>query len=331
MEPRGSILWRLVGLGACVLALVAASTLLGYRWIPFAEIFGEPPSAAYWQLRVPRAALAAAAGAGLALGGVVFQALFRNPLAEPYTLGVASGAAVMAALGFLMGWSGTILGVPRLALLAFVGAAAAIGLVYAMSRIRVGADMAHLLLAGVCVSYLGSAGVVLITYLTEPTVTNEVIHWMMGSLAVYRPTAGLEVLAVFVPVLGFVVYSHRALDLLAMGEQLAASRGVDVGRVVWLSFGLVGLLTAFIVGNCGPIGFVGLMVPHFGRALFGLRTLPLAIGSALLGAGFLAVCDALARVPAHELPVGVLTNMLGASFFFYLLATRDTSFAAQRA
>jgi iron complex transport system permease protein len=311
---------------ALVLLIVAATTLLGSGWIPWRELVGDSREAyIFWHLRVPRSLLAACAGAGLAVGGVVFQALFRNPLAEPYTLGIASGASLAAALGFLAGWHGWAPGrIPALVLLAFGGAVVAMSLVYLMSRLRPGRDMARLLLAGVCVAYMCSAGILLVFFLADRAITNDIVIWMMGSLGTLRPRAALEIAVVLIPVLAFAAYSHRALDLLAFGHDLAASRGVNVGRTIWCSYALVGLLTAVIVANCGPIGFVGLMVPHIGRALFGVHTLPLLLGSAVLGAGFLATCDGIARsLPVTELPVGVVTNILGAVFFFYLLATRD--------
>ena len=134
-----------------------------------------------------------------------------------------------------------------------------------------------------------------------------------------------------VPVVLFAAGSHRSLDLLTLGDHVAASRGVSVGWTIWSCYALVGLLTAVIVANCGPIGFVGLMVPHIGRAIFGVRTLPLVLGSALLGAAFLATCDGIARcLPVTELPVGVVTNILGATFFFYLLATREVAHGPMR-
>lgn len=324
---------RLVALLPLVILIVAATTLLGPRRLGWNEIFGTDNAAyVFWNLRVPRSLLAACAGAGLAVGGVIFQALFRNPLAEPYTLGVASGASLAAAVGFLLGWhGGAAAGVPWVSLFALGGALAAMSLVYLMSRLRPGRDMARLLLAGVCVAYMCSAGILLVFFLSDRAITNEIVTWMMGSLGILRPRAGLEIAIVLVPVLAFAIYSHRALDLMTLGNDLAASRGVNVGRTIWSCFGLVGLLTAVIVANCGPIGFVGLMVPHIGRALFGVRTLPLLLGSVLLGAAFLAICDGVARsLPVTELPVGVVTNILGAAFFFYLLATRDVAHAAVR-
>jgi iron complex transport system permease protein len=331
---RRSTASRLLLLTPIVLLIVAASTLLGQRWIGWGEILSsEAPSRVFWHLRVPRSFLAAVAGAGLAVGGVVFQALFRNPLAEPYTLGVASGASLAAALGFLSGAAGmAVAGVPVLALLAFGGALAAMSLVYLISRLRAGRDMMRLLLAGVCVAYLCAAGIMLVFFLADRAITNEIVRWTMGSLDVLRPRAGLEVGVVLLGVLVYAACSHRSLDLLTFGHDVAASRGVNVGRTIWSFYILVGLLTAVIVANCGPIGFVGLMVPHMGRALFGVRALPLLLGSALVGAGFLAVCDGVARsVPVTELAVGVVTNVLGAVFFFYLLATRDIGGRAARA
>jgi iron complex transport system permease protein len=331
--PTRSTTVRFAVLVPLVILIVAATTLLGPRWIPWREIAGTDQTAyIFWHLRVPRSLLAACAGAGLAVGGVVFQALFRNPLAEPYTLGVASGASLAAALGFLGGWHGWAPGnIPSLSLLAFGGAVVAMGLVYLMSRLRPGRDMARLLLAGVCVAYLCSAGILLVFFLADRAITNDIVVWTMGSLGTLRPRAALEIAVVLVPVLGFAAYSHRALDLLAFGDDLAASRGVNVSRTIWGCYALVGVLTAVIVANCGPIGFVGLMVPHIGRAIFGVHTLPLLLGSALLGAGFLATCDGIARsLPVTELPVGVVTNILGAAFFFYLLATREIAHGAAR-
>jgi len=307
-----------------VLLVVATSAFLGPRWIGWDELRADEAAAhVFWHLRIPRVLLAAAAGAGLAIGGVIFQALFRNPLAEPYTLGVASGASLGAAIGFLTGWPAVMpLGLPPLTALAFCGALAAMSLVYFMSRLRPGAEMTHLLLAGICVAYMCSAGILLITFLADRAVTNDIVVWMMGSLGVLRPRAALEITLVLLPVLAWTLSRHRALDLLMFGERLAASRGVALGTTIWSCYALASVLTAIIVANCGPIGFVGLMVPHISRLLFGVRTLPLLIGSALTGAAFLALCDGIARsLPVTELPVGVVTSIIGAAFFLYMLAT----------
>lgn len=323
---------RLLLLAAFALLLVAASALFGQTRLDLDDILGPHPSPIFWDLRWPRTLLAAVAGAGLAVGGVVFQALFRNPLATPYTLGIDSGASLGAAAGFLLGAAGTWtlvpgvaeLGLPKLSLFALAGALGAMALVLLMSRLRGGQDLTHLLLAGVCVAYLASAGVLLVMYAAQRPLTNEILFWTMGSLAAQRPAAAGQIALVLAPALAYLCLCHRRLDLLALGDHFAAARGVPVGRTVWSCFVVVGVLTAVIVANCGPIGFVSLMVPHMARALLGPRALPLLVGSALLGGAFLAACDALARtMSAYEPPVGIVTNILGAVFFFYLIATRD--------
>lgn len=322
MPQRPSALrWGLAALVAA--GIVAVSSLFGPESVGWSEIFGSEPGPIYWQLRVPRTLMAAAAGASLSLGGAVFQSLFRNPLATPYTLGVASGAALAAALAMIRGVTGTWAGVPIIAVYAFAGSALAMSLVYTMARLHGGRDMTRLLLAGVCISYASMSGVTLIQYLSGPGVNFEVLTWMLGTIARLDRLAALRIVIVLVPVLLYIAYAHRALDLIAMGQDVAAGRGVAVGRTMAVSFFLVGALTAVVVAHCGPIGFVGLMVPHICRPFAGPRMLPLAAAAILFGSAFLAGCDALARsLIHHDLPVGVVTNILGAAFFFYLLTTQ---------
>ncbi|MFN0135120.1 MAG: FecCD family ABC transporter permease [Phycisphaerae bacterium] len=323
MHSRGNAL-RLVGLAPLVVLIVLASAMLGPSRIGLDDIFGSGGgSNAFWLHRFPRTLLAALTGAGLAVGGVVFQALFRNPLATPYTLGIDSGAALGAAIGFLLNFGGYWLGVPRLTLLALAGATIATAAVLLIAGRHSTRDLTRLLLAGVCVAYLSSAGLMLTAILAGRGITQEIAVWMMGSLAVLSPTASMYVGVALAVVLTFALASHRALDLLAQSDQLAAARGVDVGRTIWISLALVSVLTAVIVGHCGPIGFVGLIVPHLARLTVGPRSLAQLLASALIGAAFLAVCDAISRsVSIYDPPVGILTNILGAMFFFYLLASR---------
>ncbi len=313
---------RLLVLAGLALVVVAGATWLGPLQLDWSDVASFGPGSLFWSYRVPRTALAALAGAGLACSGAVLQNLFRNPLAEPYTLGIASGASLGAAIAFLLHVDGALFGVPRLSLFAFAGAGVSIVFVTALARSASGRDMTRVLLAGICFAYMCSAGVMLTAFLAGQAVTNDLVIWMMGSLARHRPQAVLEVAIVLLPVLAVALLSHRALDLLAMGDELAAARGVAVGATVWSCYGLVGVLTAVIVANCGPIAFIGLLVPHAIRALVGIRALPVLIGSAFGGAAFLALCDGLARSYRYEIPVGVLTNILGALFFLYLLATR---------
>ncbi|MFO0838041.1 MAG: iron ABC transporter permease [Phycisphaerae bacterium] len=326
---RASRTTRLLALIPLVIAVIAACAWIGPTWLSIRDLAGLSPIA---QLRITRTLLAATAGAGLAVGGVAFQAIFRNPLATPYTLGIDTGAALGAAIGFLLKLGGTWAGVPSLTLLAFVGAGVAMLAVYSLSRLRVGNDMTRLLLAGVCVAYLCTAGIFIATTLASRAFADDLMIWVMGSLGSFRRQAIFEIAGALAATLAVLTYFNRDLDLLAMGDDLAATRGVAVKRIVWTCYGLVGVLTATIVANCGPIGFVSLMVPHMARALVGATALPLLISSAMLGAAFLSVCDALTRsaFPVFELPVGALTNLLGAAFFFYLLATRDVAYGERR-
>jgi iron complex transport system permease protein len=321
---------RLVLLGILAVVAVAGASLLGPRWLSWDELMRFDEHATFWKFRVPRTLLAACAGAGLALGGVIFQGLFRNPLAEPFTLGLAGGASLGAATGYLLHLGGTWLGLPRLGLCALVGTLAALGAVLVVARSRGGRDMTRLLLAGVCVSYLSMAGVLLVMYSAQRTVTDDIVRWMMGSLITVTARPAAEIAVVLAVVAAFALVSHRALDLLAMGDDLAASRGVNVNLIVNTALLLVGVLVAIIVAHCGPIAFVGLMVPHIVRQIVGARTLGQVIGSLAVGAAFLAVCDGCARLGTFELPVGIITNILGAGFFLFLLFTRDTAFDSGR-
>ena len=337
MTPPAASARGLTILALVALVVTAATTLLGptpLQWGEFREL-----DSVFWRLRVPRTLLAGLAGGGLALGGALFQALFRNPLATPYTLGVASGASLGAATVTLLGLGGVwTLGagitweLPVRQGAAILGGLAATALVLTLTRTRAGRDLPRLLLAGVCVAYLSSAGILLITYLADATITNDIVIWLMGSLAVMRPAANIEIAGVLLPLAAAALLSSRGLDLLMLGDDLAATRGVRVGLITYGLFIGTSLLVALIVANCGPIGFVGLMVPHMLRAFVGAKSGPLIIASMFAGGAFLAVCDGLGRFlfGAGELPVGVVTNLLGAVFFFALLFGRRPAFIVER-
>ena len=328
-EPRLPIVQLILLGGVCLVAIGYATTLgpTPLNWQDFAwdYLFLDKARKAaqtslFWEFRLPRTLLAVVCGGGLALGGVVYQALFRNPLATPYTLGVAGGASLGAAIAFLVGMTGHIVGMPNYMLLALAGAFCATLLVVSLVVWAGFRDLTRLLLAGVCVAYLCGAGVLLVTYMADQTVTNDIVTWLMGSLARYRPQAVLEIGIALAITTGAMLANHRALDLLLLGDDIAQTRGVDVTRTMWICLGLVSLLTGLIVANCGPIGFVGLMIPHFVRLLTGSRSGPLMVEALFAGAAFLALCDGLARAwTRYELPVGIITNLLGGLFFLGLL------------
>jgi iron complex transport system permease protein len=305
-----NISWRAIGIGSAsqdqspdALALVGQ-----------AEIF--------WRLRVPRVVTAFLAGTALALSGMTCQALFRNPLAEPYTLGIASGAALGAVAAIYCDLEGALAGYSAVALCAFAGAVAVIAMIYGLTRLRGGFSTATMLLAGVAVSFFCASLILLLHYLSDFTQTFQMLRWVMGGL---ESVVGLEeVLALlpFVVVGGTTVFAlTHELNLLTTGEELAASRGVEIVRTKFILFLAAALMVAAVVSQCGPIGFVGLMVPHICRLLVGPDHRWLMPATLLLGGTLLVLCDTLARTimaPA-ELPVGILTALLGGPFFLWLL------------
>jgi len=288
------------------------------------------------ELALPRLIMSLLAGASLAMAGAMFQALFRNPLASPYTLGVASGASLGAAVVILSVGGGLWYGVPIVTIAAFVGSLACVTVVYAIAAISRGRNMGTLLLAGITIGLVCSAMIVVVMFLADKYDLPLIIRWLMGSLQVVGFDPVYESLAVFALACGAGIYLHRDLDLLMMGEMIAASRGVSVRRARRLIYFSASLLTAGIVAHCGPIGFVGLIIPHIARFLVGPSHRHLLPACALAGAGFLTLCDTLARnalwwlrddlswlqSESRQIPIGVLTNLIGGVFFLYLLCAR---------
>lgn len=281
------------------------------------------------ELPLPRLALGTIAGAGLAMAGAMFQALFRNPLASPYTLGISSGASLGAAAVILLTGGGVWYGLPLVSLAAFGGALGCVLIVYAVAHMSRGATMATLLLTGITIGFICSALIVLVLYLANQYDLGAILRWMMGSLEVVGMDPAYEALALFILAGGVAVWLHRDLDLLMMGEVMAASRGVSVRQSQRLAYFAASLLTAGVVAHCGPIGFVGLIIPHVVRHMVGPTHRFLLPGCALAGAAFLPLCDLLARnamwwlrAESRQLPVGVLTNLVGGVFFLYILLGR---------
>lgn len=274
-----------------------------------------------WEIRFPRLCLAIAVGASLAAAGAVFQGLLRNPLADPYILGISSGAGFGAAAGIVLGFR--ILFRP---FFSFCGAAAAFFAVYAIGSERGRLPRDRLLLAGVVTgAFLGSLIMLLMTMAVSDL--GQIVHILMGSLAFpFTGESWRLFLACSVFLAGSLVLlvAHgRELDALALGEESAAHVGIDSEGVKKRLFVLTSLMVGIAVSFAGLIGFVGLIVPHAVRLLFGPTHTRLILASAVAGAIFLSAADLLARslLPV-ELPVGVVTAMTGAPFFLYLLATR---------
>ncbi|MGW4891905.1 FecCD family ABC transporter permease [Kitasatospora sp. NPDC004240] len=326
---------------ALVLALTAAVSL-GSVDIPPGEVWsvvarrltGRAPEPGtrdliVWQLRVPRALLAALVGAGLGLVGTAVQALVRNPLADPYLLGISSGASLGAVALIVLGaglglGAGDAIGL-SVSAAAFAGALAAFSLVWLLARRGGGFSPLRLVLAGIGIGqFLAGFTSYLVLQTDDEQQTRGVLFWLMGSLG--GAVWGQLVVPAVVVALGLAALQARArgLNALLMGDETAAGLGVDVGRLRRELFVVTSVLTGVLVAVSGAIGFVGLMVPHVCRLLVGgdhRRLLPL---SALTGAVLLVVVDTVARtaLDTQELPVGVVTSLLGAPTLLYLLDRR---------
>ncbi len=280
-------------------------------------------------LPLPRLLIGTLAGAALAVAGAMFQALFRNPLASPYTLGISSGASLGAAIVIVLTGSAVWHGIPLVSLAAFAGALVCVLAVYGVAHLRRTATVGTLLLTGITIGFLCSALIVFVMFLAREQDLSRILRWMMGSLEIVGMDPVYEAVVMLALAGGVAAWLHRDLDLLMMGETVAASRGVPVQRSRRWAYFAASLLTAGIVAHCGPIGFVGLIIPHIARYLVGPAHRRLLPACALLGASFLPLCDLLARnamwwlrQESRQVPVGVLTNLVGGAFFLYILLTR---------
>ncbi|WP_432841993.1 FecCD family ABC transporter permease [Dactylosporangium sp. CA-092794] len=333
-ESRGWLLAAAgAGLGGTVLALgvgavdvpveevvrIIAAHLTGGRY--GADPIGDD---IVWQYRAPRALLAAVAGAGLSVAGVVLQAVVRNPLADPYVLGLASGASLGAVAVLTLG-SAAVAGL-SLPAAAFAGAAAALALVLALGR-RAGQLLpGRLLLAGVSIGYLCSAVTSYLQLRAHPDQLAGVLFWLLGSLSgAHWSQLGVPAAGVVLGTLWLLTQGRR-LNALVLGDETAVALGVDVARLrLWLLL-VTALVTGTVIAEVGAVGFVGLLVPHLVRLLVGAdhrRVLPLA---ALSGGAYLVLVDTVARTVARpvELPVGILTAVLGTPVLLWLLRRGDT-------
>ena len=270
-----------------------------------------------FQIRLPRILLAAAVGGSLATAGASYQALLRNPLAEPYLLGISNGAAVgtMVALVFFgtNEWSRP--------LLAFAGALLATLAVYRLARGRAGATPERLILAGVIVTTFLSSVIVFVTTLLDATRIRSFTFWLLGDLS--GTSKNLLPVAIAIVIIGtFVLTAHaRSLNLLMLGERDAFDLGVEVGRVRIIVFVVASLLVGSSVAVSGSVGYVGLVVPHLARLSLGSDNRITIPAAALGGALFVIVADTIARtlIAPRELPVGAITALIGAPLFIYLL------------
>ena len=281
-----------------------------------------------FQVRLPRILLGALTGAALSVAGAVFQALLRNDLAAPFTLGVSSGAALGAVIAIALNLNFAILGFSIISLFSFVGSLGAIFLVFSLVRTRHGEfPTAVLLLAGVTANFFFAAMVMFIHYMADFSQSFRIIRWLMGGLDITDYKTILSVCPVVFVGIFILIFISRDMNLISTGVHSASSRGVNVGRIQKVGFITASLITGAVVATCGPIGFVGLIVPHIVRLFVGPDLRILIPTSMLFGGSFLIICDTFARtlLAPTEIPVGIITAMLGGPFFIWLLKRKRTA------
>jgi iron complex transport system permease protein len=321
-----------LGFGALACAAILLSPTVGStsislvrafdRSVPFAD---NVDAQIFFVARLPRTLAGALVGAALASAGVVFQGLLRNPLATPFTLGVSAGAALGAMLAITFDWTLDPVGVPAVAGASFAGSLAAVAIVYVLARARHrGLSTDVLLLAGVTMNAFFSALILFVQYFADFAETYRTLRWLMGDLDVssYGPllTALPLVLASFV----IFAWIARPLNLLSLGPDSAETHGIRVETAQRAAFFSASLATGAAVSVGGPIGFIGIVVPHLVRLLVGADHRVVLPASALFGAAFLVACDLVARTAMApvEIPVGVITALIGGPFFLWLLVRR---------
>jgi iron complex transport system permease protein len=333
MTLRRRLLTIVPGFGLFTLAVMLWAPTAGSTAISLARAFDTSIPMAenvdaqiFFVARLPRVLAGALVGATLAAAGVVMQALLRNPLATPFTLGVSAGAALGAMLAITLRLDLGALGVSSVPIASFAGAMGATALVYALSTSqRRGLSTNVLLLAGVTLNSFFSALILFVQYLADFAESFRAVRWLMGDLDVasYRPI----VAALPLIVAAFAVFAMlpRALNLLTLGEDIAAARGVEVLRAQRWSFFSASLATGAAVSLAGPIGFIGIIVPHLVRLMVGSDHRLVLPAAALFGAAFTVLCDLVARtvMAPLELPIGIVTAMIGGPFFLWLLVRRS--------
>lgn len=334
--------WRRIAVGLAVLLVIAAlASAVGSvaippltvvkvlaSKIPLVDLAPDWPATSetiLWKLRLPRIVLAGIVGAALAVSGATYQGLFRNPLADPYLIGVSSGGGLGAIIVLVTSVPTAVFGISLLPVAAFAGGITAVTVAYLIARNSDGLPLATLILAGVAISSLVSAVTAYIMIYGDPDL-RPVLSWILGGFAAAQWKHSATVIPYLIPA-GIVVLSYgRVLNVLQLGEEHAQQAGVNLERTKLLLIGAASLATAAAVSFSGLIAFVGLMAPHAVRLIWGVDYRSLLPMSAVFGAGLMILADLAARTIASpaELPVGIVTAFCGAPFFLYLLRQRRT-------
>ncbi len=316
-----------VSLGVAAAALLSAP-LIGSTHISYARAFAglSPDHEILFYTRLPRVLLALVAGGALAVAGVLFQALLRDALATPYTLGVSSGAALGAVIAICAGWR-EVAHFPAVWACAFTGAAVVLLLVVGIASEGRRMSSFTLLLAGISINTICLASILFMQYIANFGQTFAIVRWMMGGIDPVEYSTLAWFTAALLPAAGYIFLRSRDWNLLAVGEDWAAARGVSTSRLIFTGYLAGSFIAGTVTALTGPIAFVGLIVPHAIRIRLGADHRLLIPCSFLLGGAFLAICDTVARtaLAPTEVPVGVVTALLGGPFFIWLLRSKRRS------
>lgn len=334
-------------IAACALAAAgAAAVILGCTFFGAADItikdtlvillnktggfFSEEAAALgskstiIWELRFPRSLLAFLTGGALAVCGGCYQAIFKNPMADPFVLGISSGAAFGATIGIVLAIPATIMGMNTVSAFAFAGAVLAIFFVYNIAKVGKQANTTSLLLCGIAVNQLLTA-IISFAMLVSANEMKKIYFWTLGSFSARGWDHVMTVLPYIIIGLVVIFIFARDLDIIVLGDETAVRFGVNVEKTKRILFVVTSLIMAACVSVSGIIGFVGLVSPHIVRLIFGPVHKKLLPMSFLLGGIVLCICDTIARsVMASEIPVGIITAIVGAPFFIYLLRAKNT-------
>lgn len=281
-----------------------------------------------WFIRLPRIMLAVAVGIGLSVSGVIMQAIVKNPLADPYILGISSGASLGATLAIMLG-VGVFLGSNYVGIFAFIGAFVISILVLTLANVNGRANSTKLLLAGMALSSMCSAFSSFIVYFSNNREgMQSITYWLMGSLAGAKWQDIRIILPIVIIATLLFITQYRTLNLMLLGDEVAITLGTNLHKYRQLYLIIISVIIGFIVYASGIIGFVGLIIPHFARMIFGTDHRRIILLSALIGAIFLVWADVLSRIiiPGSELPIGILISMIGAPSFIYLMVSKSYGF-----
>ncbi|WP_455544159.1 FecCD family ABC transporter permease [Intestinibacter sp.] len=320
-----------VTLGSAKISVSEVYKVLGYKLFAikaFSEYATGPIHDVVWVIRFPRVVLAIAIGMGLTISGVVMQAIVKNPLADPYILGISSGASLGATFAIMLGF-GAVLGGNFVGVMAFIGALLVSFGVLILANIKGSANSSKLILAGMALSAVCSSFSNFIIYIAnDKTGMQSVTYWLLGSLAGSKWETNMVILPVVIIACLFFWSRYRVLNLMLLGDDVSITLGTDLHKPRHIYLIITSIIIGISVYCAGVIGFVGLIIPHAVRMIFGTDHKKLIPISALVGAIFMIFADALSRIiiPNSEMPIGILISMIGAPVFIYLMVKKSYGF-----